>query len=395
MNPTYCINAKGGLRACNDGEVMLCCMSKHQLTNADGNIANIKIDKLDDILNGKKAIEIRNALDNGIQHPNCQRCWDEEAGGVVSKRQRDNMTFNQVPESNTELINVELNLGTTCNLKCRTCGPWASSSWNKEYAQLGVWNGTKESYTEWLKKLNHSYDDDSVFWEEIRKKLPTIKAIAIYGGEPFMVKKQWELLKYSVDMGYSAEQTILLNTNGTHYIPEYIDIMGKFKRSHISVSIDGIEEHFEYQRHPAKWEVTLMNLLELNKFKCETWSVSVCVTINNQNMFYLDRAFKFFQDLDIHAHINILHSPEWFGVVNLPKSIKKEITDRFNSNTELHTMYKLAILNAAEYMNSREDDPVQWSRFRLAMDRIDELRSENFASVFPEFYESIKSISIN
>lgn len=393
MNPISCVNVVNGLRACNDGSAMLCCMSTEKLNTVDHKIANVKIDRIDDILNGPKAIEIRTAINNEIKHPNCQRCWNEEAGGIISKRQRDNANHSYITPEDTSLRIVELNLGTTCNLKCRTCGPWASSSWNKEYKELNLWSGSDASYKVWLNDLNHSYDDDSVFWEEIRNKLPTIKEISIYGGEPFMVKKQWELLKYSVDEGFSSNQKLLLNTNGTHYNNDYIDIMKHFKKAHIGISIDGIESHFEYQRNPAKWSEVLKNLLLFQELQSEHWEISVCVTLNNQNIFYLDRTFKFFQDLDIQTHLNILHSPERFNVVNLPINIKQHLTDRFNGNTELSNTNKMWLLKAVEYMNSRKPNDTLWQDFLINMKLLDQLREEKFSTTFPEFYEYIISTS--
>lgn len=395
MSSTFCVNVFNGLRACNDGSAMLCCMSKEKLDIEGGTIASVKKDAFESILNGPKSTEIRNAIKNNIKHPNCQRCWDEEAGGIISKRQRDNNNHSYITPEDTSLRIVELNLGTTCNLKCRTCGPWASSSWNKEYETLKLWGGSSESYKLWLKDLNHSYDDDSAFWEEIRKHLPTIKEISMYGGEPFMVKKQWDLMKYSVESGYSTDQKILLNTNGTHYNEEYIDIMSQFKKAHIGVSIDGLEKHFEYQRHPAKWEDVLNNLLSFKKLQGDNWELSVCVTLNNQNVFYLDKTFKFFQDLNIHAHLNILHSPEWFSVTNLPLDIKQEISERFTNNTELSEVNKQWVLKAVEYMNSRPPDTNQWNRFVIGMELLDRLRDETFSSTFPEFYERIKPSTNN
>jgi hypothetical protein len=139
MNKLTCVNASNGLRVYNDGTAMLCCMSKLNLTNKEGVQANVKVDTINSVLNGKLAIEIKNALDNGIKHDNCQRCWDEEYAGLKSKRVRDNENY-QFADSDNSLKIVELNLGTTCNLKCRICGPWASSQWNKEYLMIKQWS---------------------------------------------------------------------------------------------------------------------------------------------------------------------------------------------------------------------------------------------------------------
>ena len=371
----FCVHATNGLRVYNDGTAMLCCMSTEQLTDSNGNIASIKDTSIEEIRNGTKAVEIRQALEQGKQHPNCSRCWAEEAGGVVSKRQRDIKHY----EDNSLKI-VELNLGTTCNLKCRICGPWSSSQWNKEFLKINP-SADTEDYKSWLYKLNHSYDDDSLFWEEFKRVIPTLEQIDIYGGEPFMVKKQWELLKYAADNGYTKTQTLHLNTNGTQYDPEKIEIMRSFGRVDVSFSIDGIDKQFEYQRHPAKWQEVLENI---NKFKKENWNLSVCITVNMYNILYLEEIINFFREMNINYYLNFLHDPSRYNVTNLRSDIKQYITEKYSSNN-------MWLQKAVEYMNSKETNLLEWHSFIAVTEQLDTIRNENFSQVFPELAKFIKN----
>lgn len=395
MINTTCINATNGIRVCNDGSVMLCCMSKEFLTNSKNQKANIKIDSFDDILTGPKSTEIQTALKKGIRHKNCERCWNEEDGGISSKRIRDNKELSHVDSFDRSLKISELNLGTTCNLKCRICGPWASSTWNKDFFNAALWEGTEDEYKKWLHNLNHSYDEDSVFWTEIEKHISTLEKIDIYGGEPFMVKKQWELLKKSVNEGYSKNQKLSLNTNGTHLNQDQIDIMKNFKKVHIGISIDALENQFEYQRHPAKWENVLHNLLEYQKLGNDfDWEISVCVTLNMFNVFYLDSIFKFFQDSEIHYHLNILHDPPWYNVFNLPIEVKNYISEKYNSNDSLTELGQMWLKNAVDYINSKESNLNYWKMFIRNVETLDKIRSEDFKSTFVEYHKLLESMKV-
>ena len=384
-----CVNATSGLRLYNDGSAMLCCLSKENLTDKDGQLANIRKDSILDIMNGKKSIEIREALENGIRHPNCSRCWDEEDAGVASKRIRDNLKHNDIIDE-FDLKLLELNLGTTCNLKCRICGPWSSSQWNKEYYNLGLWKGDKSKFKEWVSKFNHSYTDDSSIWEELKKNIHSIKQIDMYGGEPFMVGKQWEILQFSIDNGYSKNQILHFNTNGTHFDEEKIKIMKEFKEVYISISIDGIEKQFEYQRHPAKWDEVLNNLKKFKEIFDETpgWFLNVCITVNMHNILYLDNILNFFRNLEIDTYLNYLHeSPAW-NIKNLREDIKQVINKKYEgAKTHGDDLKKLK--EATNFMNLSLSNKEHWDRFISFTASLDNNRNETFKDTFPEFYNLI------
>jgi sulfatase maturation enzyme AslB (radical SAM superfamily) len=379
-----CVNATNGLRAYNDGSVMLCCMSKEQLTDKQGNVASVSDTPIEEIRNGTKAQEIITALANGKKHPNCERCWKEEDAGLYSKRLRDNDTFNKISDNDDALKIAELNLGTTCNLKCRICGPWSSSQWNKEFLQIGQWGSDHEEYKKWLHRLNHSYDEDSLFWDEFKAQLPNLERIEMYGGEPFLVKKQWEMLKYSIEQGYSKNQSLNFNTNGTVFDMEKVNILREFKHVHISFSIDGIEDKFEYQRHPAKWNEVIDNIKRYqylaNKYD---WNLAVCITVNNYNVYYLLETMEYFDNINMEFYLNFLHDPARYSIVNLNEDIKAHLTSVYNGYKGVPHI-EMWLKKAVEYMNLKKGNLDLWDAFINVTKQLDDIRSEKFEDVFPE-----------
>ena len=109
-NNKRCVHVDTGIRLFNDGTTMFCCQSNEQLTTKDGTIGNIQKHTIQEIREGKKAKEIKQALEDGFEHPNCSKCWNEEASGMKSKRLRDNQENPDLIES-VELKNMEINLG--------------------------------------------------------------------------------------------------------------------------------------------------------------------------------------------------------------------------------------------------------------------------------------------
>jgi MoaA/NifB/PqqE/SkfB family radical SAM enzyme len=380
-----CVNVTNGLRVYNDGTAMFCCLSTEKLTDENGEIASVKDTPISKIINGKKSLEIKKSFDKGIQHANCRRCWQEEESGLESKRIRDNKEFSHV-QPNNDIKIIELNLGTTCNLKCRICGPWSSSQWNKEFLKINEDDIDIESYNKWLNDLNHSYDTDSLFWQEFKKILPTVEKIDIYGGEPFLVKKQWEMLEHSIAEGYSKKQSLSFNTNGTVYDEDKINTMKHFKSVDISFSIDAIGDQFEYQRYPAQWNEVLSNLKKYQELaEIYKWQVKICITVNNYNVFYLKQILDFFEKNNFEYYLNFLHDPKRNCITNIPEDIKKELSFLFHDRG-LSPQARYWLPKVAEYMNTKTCSKTDWDRFKIATAQLDKIRSESFQEVFPELY---------
>ena len=383
-----CIHVKNGIRTNNDGTAFFCCMSNEYLTDSSGEIKSVNEVTLMDLRKGKKAIEITEALNAGISHPHCSNCWDEEKSGIESKRIRDNKFYqDKIMNNDQELKIIELNSGTTCNLKCRICGPWASSMWNKDYLTIDPFMEESE-YKEYTLKLSRGYDT-TLFKGESSEFLKDIIKIEMFGGEPFLIKHHWKLLQLSQNLGYSKNQEIAFNTNGTILNESHLTLLKNFKSTIINVSIDGIGDQFEYQRHPAKWNTVYSNLLRLKEYANEHSAyVSVYVTINIYNIFYLNDIILFFKNQNIQVHLNMVHNPLWFSIKNIPDDVKTQIA--LHLATYERNEYSDKVDSVIEFMVSSNCDNLHWNKFKEITNILDNSRGENFSKVFPELYQIIK-----
>jgi MoaA/NifB/PqqE/SkfB family radical SAM enzyme len=268
-------------------------------------------------------------LDNGIQIPECSACWKEEAAGKDSKRIRDNKTYSEYTLTPDMLpVVVDLSMGNLCNIKCRICSPWHSTPWvaeqakidnpdtPKKYTHHDRWNSFKESF---------SYEND-YFWKDIVKLLPMAERFDFAGGEPFYIDKHWDIVKMCVENGWSKNQHIHYNTNGTIYPEKYIDLLDQFKIIDIQVSSDGVKEKFEYLRHPAKWDVaesTIDRLCAAKESAKSQWIIGVCLSISAFNVFDFFEMFEHYAAKDVSIYINVVHDHR--GIRILPPELKKLI----------------------------------------------------------------------
>ena len=374
---TWCINAFHSLSSANDGITRPCCMYKRP---TDGTLKLGQTPLLDHF-NSEEFIELRNALINDERHPNCHRCWQEEDAGRDSKRIRDNRKWNGTQQG---LVYVDLSLGNTCNIKCRTCSPHASSQWSQElYDTKYIKIATKEEYFKEIRRYSKSYEDDSPFWNELEESLTTIRHLEFYGGEPLLSKKMWSILQKAVDLGYSKDIDLHYATNGTLW-PEQTKLWENFKTVNLSFSVDGVDEQFEYMRYPAVWNEMLDNMNKAHLFK-SNMKVNWCVTLSTLNIYYLkeiiDRHKKLFRNR-VGLYLNLVHWPAHFNISTMPEDVKQVVLEKLRSIPKEYSNQLPGIIG---FIENGIPDQDKWNKFLEEIRITDNYRNQDYAKTFPEF----------
>lgn len=380
-----CVNLESGLRIENDGSCKSCCMMKGRFMKSKQERNNLYTDSFEEVFKSKTRMHIKRALANGEKHPACQRCWDEEAVGKQSKRLRDNKTFTDNTPNKIQLIDVSM--GTQCNIKCRTCGPFNSSFWNKEWYDTGYFTGSTDEYKNFLRKLNCAFDDDSLFWKNFEDNLKNIKHIDFYGGEPFLVKKQWAMLQKAIDKGYSKNIAVHYNTNGTIWNDDVYNVLKEFKAVYIDFSIDGVGDHLNYVRYPAEWKTVFDNFKQAKEISStdSKFHINVCNTISILNVYYIPEMFDAFKDYKQTMYLNLVFGPDHYRITNIPSSIKEEITKRLTNCDENYWTQGII-----DFMNGTATNSKEWEKFLKLTKVHDDYREQSFQETFPEFYNIIK-----
>jgi MoaA/NifB/PqqE/SkfB family radical SAM enzyme len=391
---SWCVNADHAMSANNNGTTKICCMIRNEEEMAVGS------NTIQENFNKSEFIDIRNALQNGDRHRSCSWCWQEEDSGRKSKRLRDNEKYlshlSAGGEPFNNLAKFELNLGNTCNLKCRTCAPHSSSQWMKEY--FDVYESKKyqndyKKYSIQMKKYHQTYDDESPFWDDLIENLPTIKQFDFYGGEPFMSKKMWSVLELAVDKGYAKEIELHYATNGTQWPKERIDIFNHFRHLNLNFSIDGVGKQFEYMRYPASWEEAQQNMEYAREFKKthHNMQLSWCSTLSTLNIYslpeLLDEFYKTYVD-DFGIYLNLVHGPIHFNISKIHPDIRLKVIERLESiPKEYQTIWWHYLPGIINFINGGTFDLKIWGQFKNAVSKHDDYRNQNYAEVFPDFAE--------
>jgi organic radical activating enzyme len=389
MTSLYCVNAEHGFCTRPTGNVVPCCISKQSIQADDGRPANLSIHDAESIWNGQYLRDLRTDLNAGVKHKNCQQCWDEEAAGYPSKRIRDNERWSQldfVPTGATPKL-LDLSLGNTCNLACRTCGTFASSRWYKE-SQRQQLNPVQRTE---LKVLNDtiaaSYDEQANIWSFLDKTLPEVLHIDFYGGEPMLVKRHWAMLDNIPDS--QAENISLhFNTNGTQWDDEYAATLKRFKAVIIDLSIDGVEDKFEYMRWPAQWSEVSNNILRFKQLSDENpqIQVGICVTLSILNIWSLPETLDYVHKTGLSCYLNLLFQPASMCLKNLPDNARDLVLDR------LAAIEHNQIASVREFIRSNNFDlNLRRELFRTLQEH-DTLRNQSFRSMYPILVEALNNV---
>jgi sulfatase maturation enzyme AslB (radical SAM superfamily) len=341
-------------------------------------------------------VNIRKDLQEGIRSNSCRLCWEEEDAGRKSKRLRDNEKYikhiSRGGEPFTGLAKFELNLGNTCNLKCRTCGAHSSSTWMQEDYDVNrskEYNFTFKMYSQEMKKYHQTFDDESPFWDDLEKNLHTIKQFDFYGGEPFMSKKMWKTLQLAVDKGYSKDIEVHYATNGTQWPTENIEVLKHFKHLNLNFSIDGTGEQFEYIRYPAVWEEAKENMFKARDFAKTHHDIhlSWCHTISNMNIFYLPELLDtFYKEFDQYGmYLNLVHGPMYFNISYMPDDVKEKLIPKLEAINKDYLVWQNFLPGIINFIKVGKHDQYQWKRFKEKIKIHDQYRDQDFAKTFPEW----------
>jgi radical SAM protein with 4Fe4S-binding SPASM domain len=365
-----------------NGDIRPCCMGDE----FDLNIRNKTIQQ---VYNDPKRLQFVDSFRRNEQHPACHRCWKDpeiRANFSTSPHAREitKQAMNGITPKH-ELKWLEIKPGNRCNLKCRICGVHNSSSWTKDAAMLDEPDKKYKDSTPYKYTQSCDWIDDPEFWNDLNQ-LESIEYLHFMGGEPFMVPEHFQLIKALIDNPTidTSKITIGYNTNGTYFpSKENFELYKNFKRVNFAISIDDVDERFNYQRKLADWEEVKNNIKNFEKLNKDQYFAHLDPTISIYNIFYLDEITKAFNDLGYHAFIRQRHfvNSGYNAIHILPERIKNVITEKYKDTNNIW------IKRAVEYMNSQPSDNALWEKFKNNTNKLDSLRKENFQNTFKEFYE--------
>lgn len=367
------------------GTARPCCMAHDEITDENGTKYDLNTTDLSTIYHSNYMQGLRNQFRNGEKPSTCNRCWEEETAGRDSKRIHSQVRlkelYPQIEWDNNnpdQLWFIDLKLGNICNLACRICGSWSSSTWAaEELAYMPELGNKKEHLAYKFSRAGAWPRKSTVFWDKMKELLPNIKYFEFTGGEPWMIQEHFDLLQYAVDHGYSQNIDIHYNTNATQ-LPKHTELWSKFGRVDIAFSIDNVGERFEYERYGADWELA-NKIIDDTHAAQQTYpniTTQLCFTINVQNVYYLDKLLAWAETKNFGSiYFNMMHSPDHMSIQYMTPNANNLVIDKLKS-VDWKPKYQREIDNIIQFIAN--GDGSDGSKFLQKMQQTDQYRKQSF-----------------
>lgn len=389
-NSSFCILPWVSLEASPIGTVRPCCLADDEVSDEYDQPYSLTETPLSEIQNSEWMQHLRAKFLNGEKPATCRKCWREEEVGRTSKRMHtlDRLKHIIVDEEWTTeakpLRFLDLKLGNICNLKCRICGSWSSSTFATEElenvkSKKDSWHYVMLSQGRWPRTSTH-------FWQDLYNMSAELRYLEFTGGEPFMIKEHFEYLQYLVDQGFAQNIEIHYNTNGTQWPEDYIHLWQHFKLVEIAFSIDNVGIRFEYERTNANWVEVNHNIVKFIDLRDQYQNIQLqlCTTINIYNVLYLESItqWEYFDKFDF-VYWNMLHDSPENCIQALPDTAKSTVAATLR-RAEVSERVRREFNQAIEFMNRSNGVFAEAVRQRIT--ELDAQRGHSLRSTHPELY---------
>lgn len=388
----FCSMPFNSLEISPDGTCQVCCKIRSPIRKDNGELYNVLNDNLNDIWNSGDLVRLRAQFLADGRPDDCELCWTEEKAGVKSLRQQT--ANNSYRQEKPAVTYISLKLSNKCNLACRICSPHLSSLWQNQAEKLG-WDiqPAEMMKTVSLEKLK----GDNL--QALHDMSEHLNHVLVYGGEPLVNDEVLQYLDFLIKSGYSKNISLTMNTNVTICTEELINTFKEFQYVNLCLSIDDVDERYEYQRWPAKWSKVDENIKRFAKLDGGNIRVRFYPSISILNIVTLENTLDRLNSYGIPIILNnIIHLPSVLSIRNFPPDLKSkiiEIIDKIDFSkynlVEPNTGHKETIINFIKLDN---DHGFQFThkyeyRERLIhhMEEVDRYRSTLMQEYLPEFMD--------
>lgn len=423
--PTFCLLPFTHISSTNDGNYRVCCCSEEvTITKDDGTPFNMAKDSVSEVWNSDFYKGLRKDLLNGVKNPTCEYCWNYEAGGAYSKRQKTNdEKHDMYPDYNsfiedalandgalsTPPTDLDLKVGTLCNLKCIMCYPGSSSLHKEEQDEMiekgielpGLLKMFDKRVIELKLDIDNFKSRESDVENIVANLDPGLKQavhMSLVGGEPLVNKTTTRILEQCVDKGYAENMMLQIITNLSVINPKTIKMLEQFKYPMLCISYDHIDPaKFNFIRYPADYKVfrenfeTLWQHDKIEKKLSTTWSIF--------NIFDFEEIFREWESIAQRTpkrfvvNFGLVYYPNYWSLRYLEQDQKQEISDRINAFMSKNGNYKIftdnpefteSVKSVSGYMGEQLPDHADVVKERTrVLDIYDSLRGTDSKTLFP------------
>jgi sulfatase maturation enzyme AslB (radical SAM superfamily) len=212
--------------------------------------------------------------------------------------------------------------------------------------------------------------------------LSNLEMVQYCGGETLMGNTYWETSKILAELIPDAKEKLTLGfqTNGTQVVDEkYYELIEKFHLVKFLISLDGVDERFNYLRWPANWNQVTDNILKMREKLPVNVMFIVQETACNLNLFYHN---------DVSNWVNNNFNSNRSGdITDYSKQLVMHDTLNINNITQEYrnVMESIGLENLLS--PDWQENPQKITDMLEEVDRFDKIRNQDWRKTFPEVAE--------
>jgi sulfatase maturation enzyme AslB (radical SAM superfamily) len=249
--------------------------------------------------------------------------------------------------------------------------------------------------------INDWYETE-IFDENLDSILKYLRLLYITGGEPTLIKKNFELLEKLINEGYSKNIWLSINSNLTNDKTTFFDLISEFRNVTFSASIDGYRNIQEYLRYPSNWEQIDKNIHRLVDRKANNIDIRIQPVVQIGNLGSITELFEYAESFNrvadklvVNLYLNILENPNYLDLLYLPLEYKIECWNRIETWVKDKCKYQLPIFHSQlEALKNKCFTDIDYKKtlttFFEFNELLDNVQHIKLVDVNPELY-SLKS----
>ena len=371
-NKSFCVLPWTGFQLEPTGTIKNCIISKEKL-------GNIHDSSIEDIMSGSKNLKLKEDMLEDRKPHNCSGCYLQEKGtkdlSSISSRLYYNRELGETylnTKTDFSLYHVDLRWTNHCNQACVYCSPRYSSKWATE--------------------LNETVKSDKQARDQVKKyvfnNVKQLKNVYLAGGEPLLINENREFLKLLLEKNPNV--LLRVNTNLSSTGTGVFQLLCEFKNVHWTISVESIEEEYEYIRYHSSWNNFLKNLKYIQTLNHRISFNMLHFILNYKSIF---DCVDLLQKAGFHNNsfiIGPLYGPLFLNIKHLPQKILNEVINILK--TKINEKPGFYLQNSLENVLKYLTEPNFYANIELVHNRIkkmDERRNLDSRKIFPKLYEEV------
>ena len=222
----------------------------------------------------------------------------------------------------------DIRFSNLCNFSCRTCGPIFSSNWYNDHVKM--YNRVPDVLGREMTRIEYAGGDEDSIQRQMEPHIPYLEQVYFAGGEPLIMKEHYFLLDRLLELD-KTNVRLIYNTNFSEmrfkdrHVLEY---WKKFETVNVGASLDAMGPRAELMRKGTVWQQAVDNRRRMME---ETPHVDfyVSATVSAMNVLHvIDFHREWVEQGLIEAkdfNINLCQSPEWYRANIFPQWFKEQV----------------------------------------------------------------------